>query len=105
MRAGRLKNRIIIQSQPSLTDDYGEEVNTFNDVFSPKCNFKIMSGVELLKAGVSLNTEVATILMRADKRIKHDHLVLHKNNRYEISSIRDAEDDKDIIVTVSRQII
>ena len=104
MRSGRLKDRIVIQSQPDLTDEHGEEVKTYNQVFKAKCNFRVISGVELLKAGVTLNVEVASILMRTDNRLQYDHLVLHKGNRYEISSIKPAEKPRESIVTVTREI-
>ena len=105
MRSGRLKDKITIQSQPDTTDVYGEELNVFNDVFSAKCDFKIMSGTEMLKSGLALNDEVASILMRFDGRLKYKHLVLHKLNRYEVGAIKPTKNNRDMIVTVSRQVI
>lgn len=105
MRSGRLRDSVTIQSQPDLTDDYGEEVETYNNVFSAKCNFRVVSGVELVKAGVAMNTEVATLLMRNDNRLKYEHLVLYKGNRYEVSSINPSDNNREMIVTVTREII
>ena len=105
MHSGRLRDKITIQSQPELTDDYGEEVETYNKVFSAKCDFKIMSATELLQAGLALSEEYVTILMRLDNRLKYDHLILHKNNRYEVASIRPTNHDKEMIVTASRQVV
>ena len=105
MRSGRLKDKIEIQQQPDITDSHGEEVNIFNKVFAAKCDFKIVSGVELLKAGLALNTEVASILMRFDKRLQYDHLVLHKDNRYEVSTIKPTGSNSEMIITVTRKII
>lgn len=104
MRSGRLRHKVVIQEQPEDTDDFGEEVDIYNDVFSAKCNFKVISGTELLKAGVALNVEAASILMRFDARLDYDHLVLYKGNRYEVSSIKPSDNERDMIVSVTRQI-
>lgn len=105
MRAGRLKDTVIIQSQPNLTDDFGEEVKTYTKVFSAKCNFRMMSADARLKAGLSLNVEVASLLMRFDSRLNYEHLILHKNNRYEVNAIIPSENGRDMVVSITRQVI
>ena len=104
-RSGRLRHKIIIQSQPEGSDDFGEEIEQFNEVFKSKANVKIISGVELLKAGAASNKEVASILMRYSKRLHYDHLILFKGNRYEVVSIKPDDKYMDMIVTASREVI
>ena len=105
MRSGRLKDKIVIQQQQDGTDDRGEEVDVYTDVFSAKCDFRIVSAADLLKSGIDLNVEVATVLMRGDERLSYDHLILHKGSRYDVSSIKPAKADRQIIVSVTRQVI
>ena len=104
-RSGRLRDKIIIQSQPDISNDFGEEVDRFNEVFKSKANVKVISGLELLKAGVASNKEVVSILMRYNKRLQYDHLILFKGNRYEVSSIKPTDRNSDMIVTASREVI
>ena len=105
MRSGRLKDKVVIQTQPDETDEYGEEVDVYETVFTAKCDFRIVSGTELLKADIDLNIEVATMLMRHDSRLQYDHSVLYKGNRYEVSSIKSTVNDRQMIVSVTRQVI
>lgn len=104
MQAGRLRDLIIIEEKPDLTDEYGEEVEVFNEVFRAKSDFRVMSGAEIVKAGASLSTEIATVLMRKDRRLKYDHFINFEGRRYRVESIKPNKKYRDIIVTVSRQI-
>ena len=104
MRAGRLKDTVEVQSQVDETDNHGEEVDEYNKVFKAKCNFEVVSGVELVKAGLSLNSETAKVTMRYDKRLKYDHVMLYKDNRYDVGNIKPMNNDMDMTVTVSRDI-
>ena len=103
--SGKLRHKIIIQSQPENSDDFGEEVDSYNEVFKAKANVKIISGLELLKAGAASNKEIASILMRYSKRLQYDHLILFKGNHYEVASIKPDDKYMDMIVTASREVI
>ena len=104
MRSGRLRDSVIIQSKVDGTDDRGESIDEFITVFKAKCDFKIVSGIDLLQAGLSLNNEFASILMRFDSRLNHKHIITYNDNQYEVASIKPTT-HRDMIVTVSRQII
>jgi len=104
MRIGRLRDSITIQKQTDEQTDYGGEKKLFNDLFAARANIKVISGVELLKAGVASNTEVISILMRYDSRIEYDHVVLFKTAQYEISSIKPDDKYLSMIVSASRTI-
>lgn len=102
MRIGRLRDSIIIQEQTDDQTDYGGETKTLNNLFNARVNVKVISGVELLKAGVAANTEVISILMRYDSRVKYEHLVSFNGVRYEISSIKPDDKYHTMIVSASR---
>lgn len=104
MRSGRYKHKIIIEQQVDREDGSGMPVDGFNKVFSAKVNFRIMSGSDLLKAGIALTSEVATMLMRYDRRLDYDHVINRNGNRYSVDTIKPDDNNREMIVTVSREL-
>jgi SPP1 family predicted phage head-tail adaptor len=105
MRAGKKRTTITIQSQSSDSDSFGDEIEVYEVVFKAKCDFRVISGAELLKAGLAMNEEVVTILMKYDSRLQYDHSIVHKGNVYNVGSIKPDERYMDMIVTASRQAV
>ena len=104
MRSGRKRHKIDIQKQSDESDEFGNKSDEFETVFSAKCDFKITSGIDLVKAGMDSTREFATILMRNDQRLQYDYSVLYNGAIYDIESIRPHNKDRDAILTISRLI-
>ena len=104
MRAGRLRELITISKRTEEQGTHRQQLKTLEKLFSARANVKVVSGVELLKAGASLTKEVVSILMRYDARLKYDHFVTHNSNDYDVVSIKPTEKNRDMIITATRDI-
>jgi len=104
MRASRRKHYIMFQTQVETKNSHGARVKSYVDDFDARCNFRILSGVEMVKSNVDLDKEYASIRMQNNENITLNHFVLYKDNLFDIISIKPMERDREVIVTVSRQI-
>lgn len=105
MRSGQLKDKITINKPTDDRTEEGDEAGTVTKIFDAKADVKILSAAELLKSGLSLTTEYASILMRRDSRLKYHHSINFFGNEYKVESIRPTDNRMDMIVTISRDIV
>lgn len=104
MRAGRLRHQIIIKRSKGEQGDKGQLLNTFDTVQRVKANVQILSGAEMVRSGIALNTEYASILIRRSNEICHDDVIEWKGNDYTINSIKPDDKNRQMVITVSRDI-
>ncbi len=104
MRSGRLRHQIKIKRHTGEQGSKGQLLNNYNVVRSSKANVQVLSGSELIKAGVSSNTEVCSILIRRSAEIQHDDIIEWRGNDYTINSIKPDDKNRQLIITVSRDI-
>lgn len=105
MRSGQLKDKITINKPSDERTPEGDELGTVIKVFDARANVHILSASELLKSGLSLTTEYASVLMRLDSRLEYQHSINFNGNEYEVESIRPTDNRMDMIVTISRDIV
>lgn len=104
MRSGKLKELITINKPSGDQDSEGYELNTVVKVFAAKADVKILSATELLKAGLALTTEYASVKMRYDKRLQYEYSINYAGNEYDVESIRPNDRKTEMIVTISRDV-
>jgi len=104
MGSGTFRDTIIIKRNKGEQGTKGQLLNTFNIIRTTKADVKILSGAELIKSGVSLNTEYASILIRRESRLKHKDVIEWEGNDYTVNSIRPYKRNRQMIVSVSRDI-
>jgi SPP1 family predicted phage head-tail adaptor len=73
-------------------------------IFDIRGNVQVLSGSELVKAGVSLSNEYVSIVARHDVRILHKHFLEWKGELYSIESIRPSDNNLQMIITASREV-
>lgn len=102
--SGKFRDKIEVQVQDDTQDAYGGQDGSYTTQFSARCDFKILTGGESIKIGLETSTVIASIMMRYDKRLREDHLILWKGERYSIQFIKPTERKNQMVVTVSRQL-
>ena len=104
MGAGKLKDKVIIQSKSSRKDEYGARLKQFDKVYAAKGDVRYLAGSDLIKAGVELNMEVITVKMRLDSRLKHNHSLFVDDERFDVGSIKPTDNKRYMIVTATRDL-
>ena len=102
--SGRYRDLIQVQERSGQQGDYGELKHEFNKVFDARVDFKVLSGAEAIRYGAETGTELASVLMRYDRRLKHDHYVLWEGSRYDVQSIKPKQGRNEMVVTLTRQV-
>lgn len=104
MRSGKLRDVLAVKIQTEKQDDYGERVNEYVHVNNHACNVMVISGSELLKAGIQLTSEYISILMRNTSDVVYERFIQWRGNIYSIESIKPSNRDRDLIVIATRGI-
>lgn len=104
IKSGYLRHKVLVQLQSLNQDPRGERVKLYTNVFSMRCNIQVLSGTELIKAGVSINNEYLSILARYDARLLHKHFLSWKDEIYSVGSIKPSDDLREMVISASRQI-
>lgn len=97
-----LRDRIIVKKPDGKQDEYGAESGNFIVIFRPACEFSVMSGTQLLKSGVELTREYASIKMRYTRKVEHDCIIEFNGGDYEVEGIKPDKRYHYMYVTVSR---
>ena len=104
MRAGRLRHQILLKRNTGEQGSKGQLLNNFTVIRSIKANVQVLSGSEMIKAGVSLNTEFCSILIRRSNELQHKDIIEWKGNDYTITSIKPDDRNREMVITVARDI-
>ena len=104
MGAGKLKDKVIIETQSSKKDNYGAREKAYNKLYAAKGNVRYLTGSDLVKAGVETNIEIITVKMRRDSRLKHKNFLFVDGQRFEVTGIKPDDNKRYFIVTGTREI-
>lgn len=104
MQSGKLNKKVTINKPSDEQTAEGYDTGKVIKVFGAKANVRILSASDLIKAGVELTKEYASIKMRYNSKIQFNYSLNYNGNEYSINSIRPDDKNKEMIVTVSRDI-
>lgn len=104
INAGRLRHKLTVMSMENVRDNTGRNTKTTNRVFDMRGNVQVLSGSELIKAGVNLSMEYVSIVARYDSRLNHKHFLDWHGELYSVESIRPSDDNLQMIITAQREV-
>jgi len=104
MRAGRLRHQILLKRNTGEQGSKGQLLNNYAIIQTIKANVQVLSGSELIKAGVSSNTEFCSILIRRSNKVQHKDIIEWRGNDYTITSIKPDDKNRQMVITVARDI-
>ncbi len=104
INAGRLRHKLTVKSMESTRDSTGRNTKVTSRVFDMRCNVQVLSGSELIKAGVNLTNEYVSIVARYDSRLLYNHFLDWHGELYSVESIRPSDDNLQMIITAQREV-
>ena len=104
INAGRLRHKLTVKSMESTRDSTGRNTKVTSRVFDMRCNVQVLSGSELIKAGVNLTNEYVSIVARYDSRLLYKHFLDWHGELYSVESIRPSDDNLQMIITAQREV-
>ena len=102
--AGRLRHKLTVKSMDNVKDSTGRLTKVSTRIFDIRGNVQVLSGSELIKAGVNLSNEYVSIIARHDSRLLHKHFLDWKGELYSVESIRPSDDNLQMIITAEREV-
>ena len=102
--AGRLRHKLTVKSMDNDKDSTGRLVKVSTRMFDIRCNVQVLSGSELIKAGVNLSNEYISIVARYDSRLMYKHFLDWHGELYSVESIRPSDDNLQMIITAQREV-
>ena len=87
LTAGALNRRVTIKSQSASQDSAGQLVRTWSDVVTVWASIRHLSGVETLKADVTVSAVRASIRIRYRTGITAGMAVHHGSTVYDIEAV------------------
>lgn len=97
MRAGSLKDRIVIQHKVDARDNFGQPIATWAEIKKVWADFRFLNGTETIKAGVEAAELKASVRIRKTE-ITNQMRVLFKGVVYEITAVLPAQAHIDLTV-------
>jgi SPP1 family predicted phage head-tail adaptor len=94
MQAGKLDNRIIIQSQTGGVDALGQPVDTWANTHSVWAHIKYQNGAQAIKAGADVSVVQVSIRIRRKFGVNAGMRVLYGSTVYQIDAVLHDEADK-----------
>jgi len=104
IKAGRLRHKLIVKSMNNVRDNTGRNTKVTTRVFDMRGNVQVLSGSELIKAGVVLTNEYLAIVARFDARLLYNHFLDWRGELYSVESIRPSDDNLQMIITAQREV-
>lgn len=104
INAGRLRHKLIVKSMDNVRDATGRNTKVISRVFEMRGNVQVLSGSELIKAGVNLTNEYVSIVARYDSRLLYKHFLDWHGELYSVESIRPSDDNLQMIITAQREV-
>lgn len=103
MDIGRIDKRITIQRRATTLDDYGQEVNAWEDIGTVWANIKPIGGREKLRAGQVDSMLTHTVMVRYADRLMPPRQadawrILYGSRIFNITAAMDVEEDRHWIV-------
>lgn len=87
MRAGRLRHRVTIQAQVDTQDEYGEELQNWNDVVTVWASVEPLRGSERVESKGELGLLDTRIVMRYRSGISSDMRAVFGERVFDIDSV------------------
>lgn len=97
MRAGSLKDRIVIQHKVEARDDFGQPIATWAEFKKVWSDFHFLNGTETIKAGSEAAELKASVRIRTIQ-VTNQMRVLFKGDIYEITAVLPAQSHIDLAV-------
>lgn len=69
------------------------------ELFRKRCEVDVKSGSQLSEYNTALTSEIITVLMRLDSRIKNNHLIKWNDVTYEIHHIKPDRIGREMVIT------
>ncbi len=99
MNAGKLRDRVVLQSREAGTDAWGQPLEGWADVALLWAHVRFLSGVEAIKSGAETATATATASVRIRKRdVTTAHRLLIAGKPYDITAVLPALTHTDLTV-------
>ena len=100
MNAGKLRDRVILQSREAGADALGQPLEDWVYVAKLWANVRFLSGVEAIKSGAETATAKASVLIRR-RDVTTAHRLLIAGKPYDITAVLPAPDHVDLTVKES----
>ena len=100
MNAGKLRDRVVLQSREAGTDAWGQPLEGWVDVARLWANVRFLSGVEAIKSGAETATATASVRIRK-RDVTTAHRLLIAGKPYDITAVLPAPDHVDLTVEES----
>lgn len=94
MRAGTLRNKVVIQAQSSGQDDWGQPIDTWAPVTTVWADIRHQSGLETIKADSPASVVKASVRIRYRTGLNAGMRVVHGATIYNILAIMPDEAKK-----------
>lgn len=94
MRAGTLRNKVVIQAQSSGQDDWGQPIDTWAPVATVWADIRHQSGLETIKADSPASVVKASVRIRYRTGLNAGMRVVHGATTYNILAIMPDEAKK-----------
>lgn len=91
MNAGKLRDRVVLQSREAGTDAWGQPLEGWADVARLWAHVRFLSGVEAIKSGAEATTAKASVLIRR-RDVTTAHRLLIGGKPYDITEVLPALD-------------
>ena len=92
MRAGKLRQMIVIQSHTFTTDDFGGQIEAWADVATVAASVEPLSGRELIAAQAAQSEITTRFVVRYLAGIEPAMRIVYNGKIYNISAIIDPEE-------------
>lgn len=96
--SGRYRHAVSVL-EPSTDTDVTGVLLAPSELFKKRCEVDVKSGSQLAEYDTALTSEIITVLMRVDSRIKNDHLVGWNGKVYEIQHIKPDRINRQMVLT------
>ncbi len=97
MRAGSLKDRIVIQHKVEAVDDFGQPIAVWAELIKVWAGFRFLNGTETIKAGAEAAELKASVRIRK-LAVTNQMRVLFKGDVYDITAVLPSHTHVDLAV-------
>lgn len=95
INAGRLNNRVTIQSRQVGVDAVGQPVDVWVNYVQVWANIKFVSGIDSIMGGAEFSVTKCSVMIRKRSDIKFGMRLLYDGNIFDIVSVRPDEENGD----------
>lgn len=104
MASGRYKHKVKLVELTTTKNVYGSVKDSVNVITTFKANVQVISGTERINAGVAIDSEFISVLMRYDSRVTYDKYIQWNGRNYIIRTKRPNDRNREMVLTCSADI-